>query len=165
MFLETNEVSRVFKESIKCVSRKFKYQVSRVFLEFFNEVFFCNVLACISSQLPEQKEGLFTLGLTQQPIKLNDQSLIQIMSQVLQYHYQQATTVPMTFVHAKFSYTKTMKTAATIITIQTTTTLTNKTKQHQQQQQEQKPQRMSDEHILATTKHNITNYNNKNKQN
>ena len=62
MFLETNEVSRVFKESIKCVSRKFKEQVSMVFLECFNEVFFCNfVHACIPSQLPEQKEGLLML--------------------------------------------------------------------------------------------------------
>ena len=43
------EVSRVF--CVKCVSRKFKY---------FNEVLFCNFfLTWISSQLPEQKEGLF----------------------------------------------------------------------------------------------------------
>ena len=55
------EVSRVFKESVKCVLRNFKKKkVSRVFQECFNEVLFCNfVLALISSQLPEQKEGLF----------------------------------------------------------------------------------------------------------
>ena len=49
-----------FKLSVKCVSRKFQLKVSRVFQKCFKEVFFCNfVLACISSQLPEQKEGLF----------------------------------------------------------------------------------------------------------
>ena len=61
MFLETKEVSRVFKESVNCVSRKFQENVSRVFQEGFKEVLFSNfVFACISSQLPEQKEGLFT---------------------------------------------------------------------------------------------------------
>ena len=40
----------------KNISKK----VSRVLQECFNEVLFCNfVLAWISSQLPEQKEGLF----------------------------------------------------------------------------------------------------------
>ena len=35
--------------------------MSRVFQECFNEVLFCNfIVAWISSQLPEQKEGLFT---------------------------------------------------------------------------------------------------------
>ena len=38
MFLETKEVSRAFKESIKCVSRKFQYQVSKVFQECFKNV-------------------------------------------------------------------------------------------------------------------------------
>ena len=46
----------MFKESIRCVSKK----VSRVFHECFNEVLLCNfVVAWISLQLPEQKEGLF----------------------------------------------------------------------------------------------------------
>ena len=36
------------------------FEVFRVFQECFNEVLFCNfVLAWISSQLPEQKGGLF----------------------------------------------------------------------------------------------------------
>ena len=62
MFLETKEVSRVFKESVKCVSRKFQVKFSRVFQECFNEVLLCNfVLAWISSQQPEQKEGFFML--------------------------------------------------------------------------------------------------------
>ena len=38
MFLETKEVSRVFKESVKCVSRKLHKNVSRVFQGGFNEV-------------------------------------------------------------------------------------------------------------------------------
>ena len=51
------EVSKRFKESVKCVSRKFH----KKFQESFNEVLFCNfVLAWISSQLPEQKEGLLS---------------------------------------------------------------------------------------------------------
>ena len=51
------EVSRVFKESVKCVPRKFQIK----FQECFNGVFFCNfVVAWISSHLPEQKEGLFS---------------------------------------------------------------------------------------------------------
>ena len=60
MFLETKEVSRVlFKESVNCVSRKFQEKVSRIFQEGFNEVLLSNfVLACISSQLPEEQEGL-----------------------------------------------------------------------------------------------------------
>ena len=43
--------------------KNFKKEVSRVFQECFNEVLFCNfVLALISSQLLEQKEGLFWMG-------------------------------------------------------------------------------------------------------
>ena len=68
------EVWRVFQGSFKNVLRKcqgywkkvsnvfqeIKKKVSRTFQECFNEVLFCNfVLARISSQLPEQKEGLF----------------------------------------------------------------------------------------------------------
>ena len=50
------EVSRVFKESVKCVFKKMSQQVSRV---CFSEILFCSfVVAWISSQLPEQKEGL-----------------------------------------------------------------------------------------------------------
>ena len=46
----------MFKESVKCVFKK----ISRVCQECFKEVLFCNfVVAWISSQLPEQKEGLF----------------------------------------------------------------------------------------------------------
>ena len=38
-----------------------KKKASSVFQRVFNEVLFCNFdLAWISSQLPEQKEGLFT---------------------------------------------------------------------------------------------------------
>ena len=41
-------------ESVKCVPRK------NVFQECLNEALFCDfVVAWISSQLPEQKEGLF----------------------------------------------------------------------------------------------------------
>ena len=51
----------MFHGSFKAVSKMFK-KVSRVFQECFNEVLFCNfVLVWISSQLPEQKEGLFLL--------------------------------------------------------------------------------------------------------
>ena len=39
--------------------KKISLKVSRVFQASFNEVLFCNFdVACISSQLPEQKEGL-----------------------------------------------------------------------------------------------------------
>ena len=52
------EVSRVFKDSVKCVSRKFQIKFQE-----FSSMFqwsFCNfIVAWISSQLPEQKEGLF----------------------------------------------------------------------------------------------------------
>ena len=51
-----------FKICFKGVSRKFKgcsKKDFRVLQGSFNEVLFCDcVLACISSQLPEQKEGL-----------------------------------------------------------------------------------------------------------
>ena len=48
------QVSRVFEESIECVSKKSNKKGC------FNVVLFCNfVVAWISSQLPEQKEGLF----------------------------------------------------------------------------------------------------------
>ena len=46
----------MFKESVKCVFKK----IPRVFQECFKEVLFCNfVVAWISSQLHEQREGLF----------------------------------------------------------------------------------------------------------
>ena len=49
------KVSSVFQEN-------FKKKVSMVFQEWFNEVLFCNfVFAWISSQLPEQKEGLLSV--------------------------------------------------------------------------------------------------------
>ena len=49
--------------SLEGVSRKFQIKVSMVFQECFNEVLFCDfVVARISSQLPEQKEGLFLQG-------------------------------------------------------------------------------------------------------
>ena len=51
-----------FQICFKGVSRKFKgcsKKDFRVLQGSFNEVLFCDcVLACISSQLPEQKEGL-----------------------------------------------------------------------------------------------------------
>ena len=54
-----------FKDAQRKISGGFK-EVSRMLQERFKgitkkiEVLFCNfVLACISSQLPEQKEGLF----------------------------------------------------------------------------------------------------------
>ena len=51
-------MSRIFQKSVKSVSRKFQKIVSSVLQECFKEVLFCNfVLACISSQLPKQKEG------------------------------------------------------------------------------------------------------------
>ena len=52
------EVSRAFKEGIKCFQENFIKSfkgVSRI----FKGSFFCNFVALISSQLPEQKEGLF----------------------------------------------------------------------------------------------------------
>ncbi len=56
--LRFKEVSRMFKESVKCVPRKFQIKFQE-----FSRMFqwsFCNfVVAWISSQLPEQKEGLF----------------------------------------------------------------------------------------------------------
>ena len=53
------EVLRVFKKRLKFISRKFRKKLSRMFQKCSNEVLFCNVvLAWISSQLPEQKEGL-----------------------------------------------------------------------------------------------------------
>ena len=60
--------SKVFQVSFKAVSKTFKV-VSRVFCvncvsrkyKYFNEALFCNfLLAWVSSQLPEQKEGLFS---------------------------------------------------------------------------------------------------------
>ena len=49
------EVLRVFKGCLK--------KVSNVFHECFKEVLFCNsIVAWISLQLPEQKEGLFGWG-------------------------------------------------------------------------------------------------------
>ena len=57
------EVLRVFTKSFKKCKGWFK-QASRLFQGSFNEVLFCNfVLALISSQLPEQKEGLFKTSL------------------------------------------------------------------------------------------------------
>ena len=48
----------MFKESVKCVSRKFQIKFSSMF-----QWSFCNfIVAWISSQLPEQKEGLFRTG-------------------------------------------------------------------------------------------------------
>ena len=45
---------------VKCVLRKFQKNVSKVFQECFNEVLFHDfVVEWISSQLPEEKEGLF----------------------------------------------------------------------------------------------------------
>ena len=56
MFLDTKEVSKVFKESVKCVSRKFQ---KTVFQLCFNEVLFFNfVVAMILFRLPEQKDCL-----------------------------------------------------------------------------------------------------------
>ena len=61
MFLKTKEVSRAFKK----VSSVFQESFNNKFQGCFKNVsmkFFCNfVLACISSQLPEQKEGLFSV--------------------------------------------------------------------------------------------------------
>ena len=49
------EVSRVFKESVKCVSRKFKK-----FQGCFKNLSM-HLIELISSQLPKQKEGRFSL--------------------------------------------------------------------------------------------------------
>ena len=47
------------KESVKCISRKFHKKLQRCFKNLSMK-FFCHfVVAWISSQLPEQKEGLF----------------------------------------------------------------------------------------------------------
>ena len=56
------QFKRCFKDvlRVKCVSRKFQRKVLRIFKESFNEVLFYNfAVLWISSQLPEQKEGLF----------------------------------------------------------------------------------------------------------
>ena len=54
-------IKKKFKGCFKKISKK----VSRVFLECFNEVLFRDfVVAWISSQLPEQKEGLFFYNLS-----------------------------------------------------------------------------------------------------
>ena len=53
MFLETKEVSRVFKESVKCVSRKF--QVSRMYQESLNEVTFA--ICCMNLIAATRDEG------------------------------------------------------------------------------------------------------------
>ena len=53
-------MSRVFKKYQECFKKISKKKVSKVFQECFNEVLFCDfVVARNSSQLPEQKEGLF----------------------------------------------------------------------------------------------------------
>ena len=52
------KVSRVFQGNFKDVSGYFK-KVSWMFQECFNKALFCNfVVACKTSQLPEQKKGL-----------------------------------------------------------------------------------------------------------
>ena len=57
----------IFKGRFKVVKwqmnfKKISHKVSRVFQKSFHEVSFLNfVVAWISSQLPEQKEGLFTI--------------------------------------------------------------------------------------------------------
>ena len=54
------EVSKAFKESTKCVSIKFQKKYQGCFMNVSMKFYFCNfVLAWISSQLPEQKKGLF----------------------------------------------------------------------------------------------------------
>ena len=59
----SKKVSRVFQWSFKWGSRVFKRSSMGVLGKFqrcFNDVLFCKfVVAWISSQLPEQKEGLF----------------------------------------------------------------------------------------------------------
>ena len=64
--------SRVSKRSSKGVPRKFQIKVSMVFQECVHEVLFCDFVAFISLQLPEQKEGLFrnNLGLSAYFLKL-----------------------------------------------------------------------------------------------
>ena len=56
------EVSWVYKESVKCASRKFQKKFQGSFKNVSIKFLFCNfVLARISSQLPEQKEGLLII--------------------------------------------------------------------------------------------------------
>ena len=58
------EVKKEFKGSFKDVSSMFqenlKKKVSRVCQECVNEVLLCNFVEWMSSQLPKQKEGLFS---------------------------------------------------------------------------------------------------------
>ena len=62
----------MFKESIQCLSTKFKKKGVSVFQECFNNVLFCDlVVAWISSQLPQQKEGLFYHYVPRKKNKLN----------------------------------------------------------------------------------------------
>ena len=62
------EVQTVFQGGFRDVLRKFQgclKKVSSVCQVNFKNVLFCNfIVAWISSQLPEQKEGLFTIVLT-----------------------------------------------------------------------------------------------------
>ena len=54
------ESSRVFKETVKCVSSKFDKKFQMCFKNFSTKFYLRNfVVAWISSQPPEQKEGLF----------------------------------------------------------------------------------------------------------
>ena len=54
------EVSRVFKESVKCVSRKIQKKVVKGVSNIFQKVLFCDLfVAWLLSQLTVQKEGLF----------------------------------------------------------------------------------------------------------
>ena len=56
-------VSRQFERHFQEVSRVLKVNKKRISRKCFNEVLFCNFLvAWISSQLPEQKEGLLKRG-------------------------------------------------------------------------------------------------------
>ena len=50
----------VFKESAKCVLRDFFIKSFKDVSRIFKWSFFCNFVAWISSQLPEQMEGLFS---------------------------------------------------------------------------------------------------------
>ena len=71
--------SRVSKRSLKGVSSQFQRhfkEVSSVFQECFNVVLLCNFVAWISSQLPEQKEGLLFLDRSREhPVTKNDTNL------------------------------------------------------------------------------------------